>query len=543
LDSSHRHNLGQFTSEHESILESLKDDYLKKLDNFRRGRDALAHYSPPTAEQRYKKKLIQDIIDYVPLLQGVSITILSRLLLGGKDYTMIDRFLKADEKPQNLHKLFRIILNTNSWTVKSLAKYGIQATKSDIKNAQRHIWSLVQDWIYNAHLETGWDTMATLDKPEGTFRKGTDATTVPEYSLILNLWLAIATYKDNPDLSIGELGAELESSNIGTFLNKLYTGRSFWKSNLKRYLALMTDYITEESNKQNPDMNKLLTYNMARHAVGLYAAKRAIRWGVESRHAVFKGHKWDSEYVVAYHLMTDFVQTLGFDPLTFEIIDQRAYAVSRNTLQSLKQAGLNLYRYIRHHFRTTKAGRASFLYSDVITTDRKNHITWGLLSESKALAIIRGFETLVKIQGSGNIIPGTNIKAVTEDDIKNVFKNDMDVYYQWKLQGVDEFNDRLDDFNERRANIRSIPFEKFLLKYGNTIYERFYERVASKEFKRKQCLIRSDFISFLHELHSDLEFEELQASVNDHDAFASATMNLIEQLLKNEGYLIHVGII
>jgi len=119
----------------------------------------------------------------------------------------------------------------------------------------------------------------------------------------------------------------------------------------------------------------------------------------------------------------------------------------------------------------------------------------------------------------------------------------MDVYYQWKLQGINEFNDHLEAFNKRRMDIQSMSFEEFLKTHGGTIYERFYERVASKEFKRTQCLIRSDFISFLHELHSDLEFEELQASVDDHDAFVSATMNLIEEILKSEGYLIHVGTI
>ncbi|MHA1726488.1 MAG: hypothetical protein ACTSXH_16900 [Promethearchaeota archaeon] len=359
----------------------------------------------------------------------------------------------------------------------------------------------------------------------------------------MSLWLAVATYKDNPELSMVELAAELKSSNIGSFLNKLYTGRNFWKSNLKRYLALMTDYINEESKKQNPDMKKLLTYTKARYAIGLYAATRAIRLGEKGRHTIFKGHKWRSEYVIAYHLMTGFAKTLGFDPLDFKIIDQRAYDISRSMLQSLKQAGLEIYLYIRHHFRTTKAGRESFLHSDIVTTDRKNHIMWGVLPESKAIAILQGFDTLVKMQGSGELIPGTNIKAVTEDDIKRVFKNDMDVYYQWKLQGVDDFNTHLEAFNERRAGIQSMPFEKFLKKYGKTIYERFYERVASKEFKRKQCLIRSDYISFLHELHSDLKFEELQASVNDHDAFASATMNFIEELLKSEGYLVHVGTI
>lgn len=183
------------------------------------------------------------------------------------------------------------------------------------------------------------------------------------------------------------------------------------------------------------------------------------------------------------------------------------------------------------------------MHSDTVTTDQKNHITWGVLPESKAIAILQGFDTLVKMQGSGELIPGTNIKGVTEDDIKSIFKNDMDVYYQWKLQGTNEFNDHLEAFNERRARIQSMPFEEFLNRYGKTIYERFYERVASKEFKRGQCLIRSNYISFLHELHADLEFEELQASVDDHNAFASATMNFIEEILKSEGYLVHIGTI
>jgi hypothetical protein len=186
---------------------------------------------------------------------------------------------------------------------------------------------------------------------------------------------------------------------------------------------------------------------------------------------------------------------------------------------------------VPYHYRDI-IGRDSFFHGDIVITDFSNHIPWESLTEAESLIILRGFERLISMKGSGNPIKGiSNLNEITEKDIESVFKGDEWVYARW--YSLPEFSDNLGKFNERRMDIRILGLEKFIAEYNKVAYNRFYKNILVKS--------RGSFQKLLVEIHPIPQGHQLRQFL-DIDRVINAKSNkaYLTEIMRYITNLVHL---
>ncbi len=206
------------------------------------------------------------------------------------------------------------------------------------------------------------------------------------------------------------------------------------------------------------------------------------------------------------------------DTLFFSTIADEAYHLTREKMNVLKRLGEKIVRVIRHHFRDDPVGRDSFFSSDLVTTDGAKHRTWETLSEAESLIVINGFEQLVRMKGS-----------ITKADIENVFKGNSWVYARWYSDK--DFTLNLEEFNDKKADIKTLRLDEFIKKYNPIAYARFYENVLKDNRKQLQ--------SFLSELHPTLDLKEVYKAAAGSPYLTQIT-RAFSELLRQNNYPIKI---
>jgi len=529
-----------FTLSLEEKIISIRNDYSEKLESYLKGLDILKDYRPT-----YRKKLIEVIVGNCDILQSIdTIKKLSWILFGDKnldykDASLLSNFLSKsrnrDKSRPQIHIMVNILDHVSKWDKKQFSEIGLAVSNKEIKNSIEKINKIVERWIESAHIFSKDEKYAPYTPLSLVNIKDlTDSSSNEKYRLISSLWYVCAL-KENNALTFDDIQARgLLGSKKISLLDILEGKSQFNKRFLKGALASIKSWINEEA-EVDLKSRKIRFYLSTISQIGYFALTNRISLKGSGGEKIFNGRKFEEEYIMAYHVFTGLGKHLGIDPLTLGVINDKIFKITDKELNTMKSQGISIYRWLRHHFRDSIAGRISFLHSDVVITDQSNHVFWESLTESESLAVIRGFEKLIEMKGSGNAMK--NVKGniildakgnivcyeITLDDIMKAYEGNEWVVAKWLSQ--EKFEENLEAFNERRLDIR-IPNMglKGLIEKNNPIaYERFSKILEDG---------RDKFDSFMLELHNDLDASDLASK---------EVIGFLREYLKEEGYLVQMG--
>ncbi|MFW9987640.1 MAG: hypothetical protein ACFFC3_03210 [Candidatus Odinarchaeota archaeon] len=166
---------------------------------------------------------------------------------------------------------------------------------------------------------------------------------------------------------------------------------------------------------------------------------------------------------MAYHVISMLCRDLGFDPLTFQPLNPQLFDGDRNT-------GL----FARHHPDIRR--KFSVYLQDLFLVDNIQHRHYdSQISLEDQKTLVKIIQDLIQSDGSGSN------KEILAKDVEKSFKDNfgdpktvkyyLDNYWNWQSR---DFQDNLEDFNERRKLIKSSQYEEFIRDEYNDAYQRFF---------------------------------------------------------------------
>jgi len=244
---------------------------------------------------------------------------------------------------------------------------------------------------------------------------------------------------------------------------------------LRRLGIMLTQYANELTAGINtgPDIDlsyaeKLEIYLQAIKQTLVYKKARNIRF---YKRTSYEYHDlWSDSTMKSYHNSFLFGRQLGFDLLSFTPLSDSIFKLQ----VSMDKNGNYHYfsEYIRHHYKLDS--KISLLLQDLLLTNINNHRAYEALGESKTLVLIKGFEKMLKDDGTG---PNGRW---TRSDLQRLFTGeDSWVLYDKKNGWFSnpKFDDFLSQFNNRRDTFRQEGLEALITKYNyDTLYNRFFTK-------------------------------------------------------------------
>ena len=510
----------KFASEHAVQIEHIMKGYIGIAEQYIASVGFInQHY----IHDSYRKALIVNIISKCPSLQAITdLAALSTLLFGREDG--LTQFLKKGSESSRpyLHTVFNLVLQSQYWTEEIFLGLGIEVSRYQISRMRYTIREELREWVFSVpSFEENWAPYLTQARDMSN-----------EYQLSLAFWLAAVVHEDNFDLTFANLRDSKLYKVAHSFRNNLVAGRSFSANTMRNILSVIKQWIKQES-EMDPNSNKLKIYFSAQAQISYYSLINRLKIMKQpgGERLTSGGLRFVGEYTVAYHVLTGLGKHLGFDPLTFSIIDERSFNLKNEEKSLLSNIGIRVYRFLRHHYRDL-IGRDSFFHGDTVITDNSAHILWESLTEAESLTILKGFETLIAMKGSGNSITGiANLNEITEIDIESVFKGNEWVYAGW--YSTDSFEENLHEFNHRRRDIRLMGLEKFISEYNKIAYNRFYKNILIKS--------RDSLQKLLAEIHPIPQDHNLRQFL-DIDRIIKAEGNnaYLEEIMRYLTNLIHI---
>lgn len=279
---------------------------------------------------------------------------------------------------------------------------------------------------------------------------------IPEYELVRTLWLAAATSKNKPNLP---LSTAWKALGTGVQLQKLFYDPkkvSIRRKTVNRITRTLFKIVNDEMTKINPSTEKLLIYELALEKLNDYYRLRGLTSIRASKPAWSNPNdykkKWVKPYTKAYHISSGLGRHIGFDPLDFRPLDDSSFDNNEK-----------LNPYARH-----EPFGPSLNVFDQVLTDARGHVSWRYVSKADARTIIEGFDQLVSMDKN----------TIDRLDMMRVFKDNTWVLTNRKGTGWFDsdpviFQERLNDFNERRQTIKNQGLEFFAFKYYYTAWNRF----------------------------------------------------------------------
>lgn len=482
------------------LIKNLMDEHIDERIDLRDGRDLLK--SRPDC---YRKTLITNIVDRCRPLQQIykryGVLAVSKLIFGGEDNHILQSFLKDgdEENRPDLDHVFQIISNSQLWNFESFSEFSeISITDIAIESMKSTILREVKDWIFNVRtFKRDWLPYMSSKKD----MKG-------ELNLMLSLWIAAAMHENNPRIKYSEIARIELFGRKSNLVNTLRRGKYYSTNAVRKMYRTLNIWIKDEA-KINPHSQKLDFYFSCQKEIFRYAADNDLHILNPLRHRlssakrrISSGLRFEEEYAIAYHVIVGLGKHLGFDPYDFTLLDDQSFNAPKRIIDQIKQYGRRISLFVRHHFRNS-VGRDSFFHGDIIITNKIAHGAWETLSEAESLIILRGYEKLIAIRGSGKKIGGiSGLNEITVQDIESVFKGEEWVYARWYANR--DFKDNLESFNMRRKQIRVWGLEEFIKKNNPVAYNRFYENVLLKQRDSFQ-----DLLSQIHPIPKGHKFAQL----------------------------------
>jgi len=516
---------GQLTEVLKQGILTIQNDFLEKVNSHRLSFNLLDDY-----RSSYRKKLLEVIVSNCEILQKVDLKYkLAWILMGDKDLDSSQddvfsrTFLRTnDDRDQNrpyVSTIIKILERVSKWTKHHFSEIGLIVTELEIKEAQEIIKNIVINWAEKAHIFTGkwtpysshqWNPFSPLDM--SNIRSLSSKNTEQE-RLIGLLWYVCSVRSDDSELSFEDIRSKKLLGSNKLSIEDIIKG-DFRKTArlLKGAIKSILVWIKEES-KNDLQGAKIKLYFSVVKNLGRFALTNGISLKGSGGEKLFNGRNFREEYIMAYHVFTGLGKHLGIDPLTLKVVNDKGFNVDENERKSLEAVGTRIFRFLRHHFRDSKAGRISFLHSDIVITDTSSHIMWETLSEADSLSVIRGYEDLIAMEKEN----------IDIEDIKHVFKGNEWIVALWTKDS--KFDTNLETFNLKRRDIRIMGLKGFIQENNPIAYERFSDILEKG---------RTEFDSFLLELHSDLATNDLVLK----DVF-----EFLNTYLRNDGYLINAGTI
>jgi len=453
-----------------------------------------------------------------------------------KGVTLLDTFLSFENNKNKeysrplISTIRRILVRVSGWNKQMFSELGLIVSNEDINNAKEEISMIVERWVENAYIFSGtwkkgkiinqWDPYTPIQLSLLKAKSPAVDRHSNRFALINCLYSICLIHTSNQHLTIkdikdmGLLGTNkisLEDIILGKHpLNKRF---------IRGALASIKSWIEEEA-IINPRSQLLKNYFSLLKKIAHYSVITGLGIKVSGGKKIFNERKFSEDYIMGYHVFTAIGRHYGIDPISLTIVDDKGFDPDIGS-QQLKK--LVIFRWLRHHFLDSKIGRISFLHSDMVMTDTSNHMEWESLTETESLAILQGFEELIKMKGSGGAMKG-GVNEINLDDINEVFSNGKGnewIIARWLSEK--KFEQNLEEFNNRRRDMRLMGLEAFIKKY----YEKGYERFSNILKKG-----RTKFDAFLLELHDDLDANDLVSK----DVF-----RFLNTYLRDEGYLNYLG--
>ena len=503
-----------FSQDHENEIKNFFNSYLELVTTHRLSFDKLRNYAPTI-----RLELMKSLLDKCePLRRVMAISMLefNKLVFKKDQKSLTQGFLKDDCRPVH-NTVFEIIYNSYDWSTKTFKdlgeRYGFEfkLTYDQLKQLRYDIKETVFKWIIDAKYQPPLFHNKLLRM---------SAPVAPELDLVLALWWAARLKTGNQDLDFEAIYQNRLFGDSPIQFN-LKEGSRFIADSVKLFRNTIDSWIIQESNNPNKDSRKMRSYLTARSIIMLYAQFRGldIRGSVKGRIKSDRGD-FNKEQAQVYNVILGLGRHLGIDPISFNLIEDQMFDMTKDVKDRFKQLGWKLYIYIRHHFRNNP-DRASIKLLDQILIDSRTHFYWENIAEGDALVATQVLESLIKYS--------SNIGA---SDIRNEFKKHGDEYLWIAENWINnrDFIDNRDKFNERKSDIKTMPLNEFIKIHYPKAYTKFYN-TALKRRRVSVCEI-------IELLHPSIDVTDL-VNLGKNDDHIGPYTHVFTEILRKMGYPVY----
>ena len=331
-------------------------------------------------------------------------------MFGRDQGSLSDAFDLADDSRANYLTVFNLIYNSYGWTRQTFENLGITISYGELSQMRRNIRESVYDWIRLAPY-TPPLVHQSLIRNRNPY--------MPELELIFSLFFSARLKTGNPDLDFTGLFTQGIYSGIAhksPLTGNLKDGHPFNKNSLEQFQLIIEEWAIQESRKPNKDQRKLNSYLYTQNKIGFVARLR----GQDLRGVIALNDergKFNTPEARIYDVILGLGRHLGFDPGMFRPIQDESFDMTSETKEKLKELGLKIYIYARHHFRDNP-DRSSLDLLEVVLVDSYSHTYWDtVMTEKRSLVACRVLENLIKYD-----------RPVMESDIRNEFGKFPDEY-------------------------------------------------------------------------------------------------------------------
>ena len=412
-------------------IDKIFNEFKSSVILFNQGRDIL--YKAPNS---IRKDLMQSIIDSSPILQSFTIQkSLFRIILG--DVKGSESWMRRTTRPP-LRDLLTIEMRISQLTIDHFSAEELDITNQGLEKLQSDVKEIIEMFIKKHYIH---EILLRKSKKADLQLKLTDA-----------VWLAAATHESDPNIDFTKISKLAETSSLQW---KLFMGSGMGYRSLGAYLKLIHEF------KQTAtDAESLAIYQQAIDTITTYARENKIQLFFRSPTAFYDRTHWLEEQTKQFHITRLLARNLGFDILTFKVLDDSIFIYGRD------KYGNN---FARHHFRDSDGNIRSLYVEDLVLTDSRIHNLYKNYDEADIVIILEGFETMMSQDGTGKD------GGWTQDDVKNLFKDSEWVYNLWS-DDIKKFGIFLDEFNKRKGDYISQGLDAFIDKYYDVAYERFFNQ-------------------------------------------------------------------
>ncbi|MHA1669409.1 MAG: hypothetical protein ACTSV5_02400 [Promethearchaeota archaeon] len=345
---------------------------------------------------------------------------------------------------------------------------------------------------------------------------GIDASSTPyqlayardRFEIMQSLWVIASIIEGDPKISFKRATKAL---GLKTFINRFFNteNRKLTNKMCNRILgALLTAFDEQATLGADSRMLGLIYISLVQ--LSKFMSKQDYKL-VNMRGIIeVARNQWKKEYTMASHVMMGFMRHLGFDPITFELIDDAIF----------NQAAFARYEY----------DVKSFLILDQVLTSRKNHPKWNAL-RGRGRIITEAFEILINYKGD-----------VDRTIIDNLFNNEK---YEWFYSEVVQSNwynnpdfnfdvDLLPRFNSMRGEFQRLGPEAYIANRFPIAYDRFYTKAFGN---KKNRALTYHLLNKLHDIDKKTKLVDNYATSRDLNLFNNIDfMQIFKDILTQFGY-------
>ncbi|MBA7520556.1 hypothetical protein ES705_12652 [subsurface metagenome] len=446
-----------------------------------------------------RKKLISNIFHCHEILEQIDKkAILSRLLFASPDY-LTSQFLGSNEidrrpRPTRLERMRFLASRWDSSLFKSL---GIEVSEYQIQVIVRRVLKEIKSWMfsnpratYKSPSRLKWDPYIKESFSKWGVVYSKENLKI-DYDLIDSIMTAAATHlykyysvssRETLDYSTATIKNELGIEK--DFYRSLRKGAFITQKNLEIIFSKIAEWHREEYGDLVSGLDydrsdsfarlKLYNYQKVLYKIQQYAELRGITLfdGKYSSGLVKIGKEYfkisdilkkdyDENFrrqqYKEFHLLFQLAKYLGFDPLTFTVLDDKDMAAGR---------------YALHHFLAEMFRKMSSNVADILLTSRDLHMTYESIlrdkgEEGEIYAKAREAEAYIRaLMKSIQDLIEYNIANIKKSHIKEVLiKNlgldkGMEIFYKWTENK--DFKNNLKSFNKRRTYALKGDYKAFL---------------------------------------------------------------------------------